>query len=196
MANGLEAPGGEHPYSAPGDVFQAPPIAGYVERQSGGLQPPVTHAPGASTAKVPAERARSIGSAVTGVCGLVVLLSTFLRWMWWLFGGLSGWQIMAHPGQVGGNFLWVSGSGVLFFTGFWSILVGLCVITGAVIFFRRVQEGARLVQVAGAVGAILALINIITLQTHQGSSGIGVWLFLVFSAFAAIAGELTWRYTR
>lgn len=133
-----------------------------------------------------------IAAAISGACGLLVFVSTFLPWI--SFGGLfnaSGWSYMNNSSELGGNFLWYSGPGYLFFTGFFSMLVGLAVIAGAALFlFRSMALGARTAQVAGGLGALLALINLITIYSRIGGSAIGIWVFLLFSIGAAISGEL------
>jgi len=58
---------------------------------------------------------------------------------------------MVNAGQMGGNFVLVQRGGVLFFTGLFSILVGLVVVAGvALFFFKGMFIGARTAQVAEA----------------------------------------------
>ena len=47
----------------------------------------------------------------------------------------AGWDFMVHGGNTGfGNFAYTSGGGVLYFSGFWSLVVELAVTTGVVLF--------------------------------------------------------------
>lgn len=194
----------QQPYFAPGDAFAAPPggaawpppaIADYQKQQSQWAYPyPRVALTGQAThSRASGSRNSLAAISISGGCGLMVAVSTFLPWI--SFGGLfnaSGWSWMVNPSQLGsGNFLWYSAPGFLFFTGFFSLLLGLAVIAGAALFlFSGMFFGARTAQVAGGLGALVALINLITLYTHVGGSGIGLWVFLVFSIGAAIAGEL------
>lgn len=182
----------EQPYSAPGDAFANPQIAQYLTQESHG-QYPATVRP--SRTVMPARQRREALAVAyplsLGVSGLLILVSTFLSWISVGFFGWSGWAAMIHGGELGGNFLFVSGEGILFFTGFWALLIGCAVMGGAAMLLIQMPLGGRIAQIAGGVGAVLMLINIITLVTHQGSTGVGVWLFLLFSIAAAILGELS-----
>lgn len=172
-------------YFAPGDAFQQ--IPGYGHQ----APPRAEEVAGRARFEVTGDRATMVYSIITGASGLVVFLSTFLPWIkFWIFGS-TGWSVMLHAGDSGiGNFLYVSGEGALFFTGFWSILIGLVVIGGGVMLLLDMPAGGRVAQLAGGVGALLCLISMITMYTHRGSAGIGLWLFLLFAIASAIAGEL------
>ena len=193
----------DQPYFAPGDAFAQrpggavappPPLADYQQHHSqSGYQYPRSAPVGQSAyRRTLANRQALIALAISGACGLVIFISTFLPWI--SFGGLfnaSGWSYMVNSGQMGGNFVWFSGGGVLFFTGVFSILVGLVVVAGvALFFFKGLFIGVRTAQVAGGIGAVLALINMITLYTRLGGSGFGMWVCLVFCIAAAISAEL------
>ncbi len=135
------------------------------------------------------KQSRIIYSLSLGGAGLIILISVFLPWI--TFGGLasvSGWNTLVHPSA--GNFIYEYGSGVLFFTGFWALLVGVAAIIGAIMFFANVGAGARIAQVAGVLGTILMLVNAIMLLTHHGTVGAGVWVFLALAVGLGIGGQL------
>jgi len=111
-----------------------------------------------------------------------------------LSGG-SGWQMMLH-GNSGGFAIIITGEGVVFFTGIWSMLVGLAVITGAVMLFMRMTLGGWVARIAGLVGMGTSLVSIVTLLTHGLGAAIGLWLFNLFSLAAIIVGSLTMRTFR
>jgi hypothetical protein len=114
-------------------------------------------------------------SSAIGAAGLLIVISTFLAWIsFFNFFSVSGWSTMVHPlGANTSNFLFVSEEGVLFFTGFWSLLLGSAVIGGAVM-----------------------LTNIITLATNGGKAGIGVWLFDFLGLATVILSETAIRKIR
>lgn len=191
---------GEESYS-PGDVFQAPPVSKYLEQQARTRYPgaPLTDsvAPASSTSS---KRAPLIAGSL-GISGLVIIVSTFLQWVsatggyFIISSNPTGWDFMVHGGSTGfGNFAYTSGGGVLYFSGFWSLTVGLAVIIGSVLLFMRIGVGGRVAGIAGIIGAALAVINVImTYKTMGGGVGIGVVLFLLMSICSVIAGELGQR---
>ncbi|MHB8894313.1 MAG: hypothetical protein ACYC99_03930 [Candidatus Geothermincolia bacterium] len=184
-------------YFAPGDAFQQ----GVITPVAPGFASPQPPAPGQPfyrppvvTRPVGGDAGRIMGlSIATGVLGLLVFVGTFLPWISFMgLSGGSGWQAMLH-GSTGGFSLVITGTGVVFFTGFWSLAAGTAIMTGAVLLFFRRTLGAWIACIAGGIGAVLAAISIVTLLTNGVSTGVGLWLFLLFSNGAAIVGNLTRR---
>lgn len=175
---------GEQQYFSPGDAYQQIPQYGHQPSYQREAAP-------VSKFEVTKDTTTMAFSIATGVSGLVVFFSTFLPWIkFWIFSS-TGWYVVLHAGESGnGNFLYVSGEGALFFTGFWSLLIGLAVIAGGVMLLLEYPVGGRIAQLSGALGALLCLISMITMYTHNGSAGIGLWLFLLFSIASGIVGEL------
>lgn len=108
-----------------------------------------------------------------GIFGLVIIVSTFLQWVsatggyFIISSNPTGWDFMVHGGSTGfGNFAYISAGGVLYFSGFWSLVLGLAVINGAVLLFMRIG---------------------------LGGIGIDVVLFRLMSVCSVIAGELGHR---
>ena len=82
-------------------------------------------------------------SLVTLACGLAVILSTFLPWASMLGFNVSGWRMMSNvAGSDNGNFLFAHGDGMLVFTGFWSLLVGVAIAVGITVLLSGRRAGA------------------------------------------------------
>jgi hypothetical protein len=184
---------------APGDAFQQgviTPGAQYAQP----LQPGATqhsYKPKTVVREMKGnERGLILFSIATGAFGFLVLVGTFLPWVS-LFGaqGGSGWQMMLH-GTGGGFSIIIRGEGVVFFTGIWSILVGLAVMTGAVLLYTRRTLGGWIACIAGTVGVFCALISSITLMTNGLTAAVGLWLFSLFSCAASVSGGLTMKRFR
>jgi hypothetical protein len=202
--------------AAPGDVFAGqgqpspqqyappPPVSDYLQQQSHGYR---YAAPAA--ADVRRRSAGNRGYAIAGVVataisGLVVLLSTWLPWMSVdisseLITGnasASGWQFMIHGSQLpGGNFVWWNTSGIVFFSGLWSLLAGAGIIAGLVmLLLTGYRLGGRVAGAFGVLGVGIATVNLIMAFKWGAGNGIGTWLFLLFSAAAVIGGETAHRY--
>ena len=214
------APPADTPYQAPGDAFAQAPIAGPdIYRAPGEAfpQPPAARQqhlgqlgspyayPSPETLVTARTAARdrlrrtviSYSSAI-GAAGLLIVISTFLAWIsFFNFFSVSGWSTMVHPlGANTSNFLFVSEEGVLFFTGFWSLLLGSAVIGGAVMLYLSKDVGAKISLAAGALGGVLMLTNIITLATNGGKAGVGVWLFDFLGLATVILSETAIRKIR
>lgn len=133
------------------------------------------------------------------VSGAIVMASTFLVWV--TSSGFdfivainpTGWQFMTKAGGVGGNFMFIRAEGILYFTGLWSILAGLGIITGAVLLLAGYRQGGRASGIAGVVGVGAATVNIVMTFKLQNGIGYGVWLFLLFSIVAVVCSEIATR---
>jgi hypothetical protein len=198
----------EQPYLSPGDAFQQGVMNDGPQEQFYSPGDAFQPTPGYQPAYRPPARAagRRYGAPspakvmwygiATGAAGFTVIVSTFLPWLSFLgFRGGSGWSTMLH-GTGGGFSILLTGEGVLFFTGFWSIAVGLAIIAGVVLMFMRQRVGGLIAQIAGALGALFALTSMITAFSNSLTPAIGLWLFLTFSAAGAILAGVTLRVTR
>lgn len=111
-------------------------------------------------------------SAITAGLGVLIIISTFLPWLSFMGMRLgSGWNTMMHGSSSNGFSLLIHAEGVIFFTGFWSILIGLAVITGAVLLYMRNTVGSWVAEIAGAAGVLFSLLSILTVLTHSLSAG-------------------------
>lgn len=133
-------------------------------------------------------------SIVNLACGLGVILSTFLPWVSMLGLNVSGWSMVTAGGlSNNGNFLFAYGKGMLVFTGFWSLLLGVAIAAGIAILLSGRRFGARIAQVAGGLGLVLSVITTVMLYTHNMSAGIGLWMFIVLSATSVILAQIAVR---
>jgi hypothetical protein len=196
-------------YFAPGDAFQqglagSPSQAQYAS-PSDAFGAPYAAEP---TYRSPLEqvRPRSSGADDTrlmkysgGIAGLglLIVITTFLPWLSAMSMNLgSGWDAMLHGSGGGGFSVYIHGEGVMFFTGFWSIVVGLAVITGAVLFYKRNIVGCWVANIAAVIGVFLSCATTMTIVTHGISAGFGLWLFNLASLAAVIVSSFAIRSFR
>lgn len=139
------------------------------------------------------------GSVVTGVvallAGALVAASTFLPWVSVNATGysanVSGYSYMTGTasGSGSGSFSVVlTGAGVLFFTGFFSLLLGALVLAGGLVTLFRRRLGGVLVFAFALPAAGLAAVDIAMVMTKMpgGSASVGMWTF-AGAALAALA---------
>lgn len=150
--------------------------------------------------------------ASSAFCGLLVFLSTFMSWisssavlgfqMSW-----SGMNLMTKANQMGQNTNFAFGleDGAFWFSGFWSIIIGLAIIGCAVLLFKGKKIGGALLIVLGSSGFIISMVNLVMIywkmnsnipadEVYTLSAGAGLWVFLLFSIGAAVAGYLSYTY--
>lgn len=129
--------------------------------------------------------------------GLLVLVTTFGPWMnrfdYWQ--NPSGWTFMVNGGQVGGNFVWIKAPGLLYFSGVWSILAGLAIMTGAAMLLLDIRAGRYVAGIGGIAGLGAATVNIVITLRYSAGVGYGLWLFALFAALAVVGIELSCRYS-
>ena len=166
------------PFGAPGDAFGQPYGAAEPPR------PPLTHAKAATRHD---EKIIMWYSGALAALGLLIIITTFLPWL--TLGGVgsaSGWNAMLHGSAGGGFSVYIHGEGVLFFTGFWSIVVGLAVIAGAVLLFMRNTLGCWVARIAAGLGFLFAILSTMTAIFHGVTVGAGLWMFNIFAIAAGI----------
>ena len=142
---------------------------------------------------------------ITLLCGLLVIASTFLAWTTGSpvvgANSSSGWNIMRastsaalQEGGGGGFNLALTGEGTIFFTGFWSMLLGALILLGGVTILFRRRAGGVLTLLFGVGASMLAAVNVAMVFTKMSSPyasiypGPGLWVFLAFSLLALALG--------
>lgn len=193
--------------AAPGDAYAGqqpvypPPVSQYLGQQSSGPQyvgqsmplPPVAASRRAQNASMAA--GLSWGTLALGV---LVLGTTFLPWISTGIAYLtrpSGWTLLTKGGEIGGNFIWLKVPGLLYFSGLWSILVGLAIIAGAVMLLKGLPQGRLVAGIGAVVGVGTATVNIVMTYSYQAGVGIGAWLFAILSVLAVVGAEFAYRYS-
>lgn len=171
--------------------------------------------PRAGTASI---LARVIMGISASVCGVMILISSFLPWLHdrILEVSISGVELMAPGGYfegfMDGFFMmrWGNGSyvniNVVLQTGFWTIVIAVAVFVAAAFLFMNKRIGGRLSLIFGAFGFLLALYDIIVIFTamkqemdpYYGSYGLsaGLWVTLFFSAGLIVVGVASLIYLR
>ncbi len=124
-------PTGSQQYNMPGYYYQQQPATPGAELPQGyGYYPQQGWETGQGGAAVRGGAAL-VYSIVNLACGLGVILSGFLPWVSTLGLNVSGWSMVTAGGlSNNGNFLFAYGKGMLVFTGFWSLLLGVAIAAG------------------------------------------------------------------
>ena len=176
------------PFVAPGDAFgqqQYGQPLGAVQP----VRPPRTYTVALSKKD---EKLVIWYSSAIGALGLLIIITTFLPWLTVMGFNLgSGWNAMLHGSSSGGFSIFIHGEGVLFFTGFWSIFIGLTIIVGAVMLYMRYTAGVWVARIAGFFGVLFSVLTTMTVSFNGMTAGIGLWLFNVFSLAAVIVAVLS-----
>lgn len=141
--------------------------------------------------------AKAGGSTITGiltiVAGGIIVGSTFVPWLTVMGLSVSGWQIMRQgvTGSGGsGMSLVITGGGTVFFTGFFTLVLGALILaSGLMMLFRR-RVGGILAFVFALPAAGFAAVNIVMVYTKMQSvsPGAGLWMFAAGSAVAIVLG--------
>ena len=134
--------------------------------------------------------AAPIVGVLAGASGIAMIISTFLEWF--SNTSVSGWSMMSSSGfGTTHNFLFSVGASKIIFTGFWSLLLGIIVVAGAVTLVTGWGGANGLVLVGGILGLAISVVSIVMIYTVKPialAPGVGLWLFSVFSLIAAVAG--------
>ena len=135
--------------------------------------------------------AAPIVGVLAGASGIAMIISTFLTWI--SGSGMTGWSMMFSSGLgTTHNFLFSLGASKIIFTGFWSLLLGVLVIAGAVTLVTGWGGANGLVLAGGIIGLAISVVSIVMIYTLSSpiafSPGPGLWLFAVFSLVATVAG--------
>ena len=126
-----------------------------------------------------------VAAALLTASGIVVLISAFLPW----FEGFTGWNIMSGTNLwPHHNVAYTSRGGLLVFTGFWAILLGILIIAGGLLLLTKVRAGAAVAVVASLLGLTFAAISVVTLSNRNLNAGAGLYIFGVFSLVSVVLG--------
>ena len=130
---------------------------------------------------------------LTLLAGGLVAGSTFLQWVTSPAGAsvnLTGWFVMQGGFEVfGGGFeLVIAEQGTIFFTGFFSLLLGALILLGGVVTLIRRRPGGILTLLFALAASVVSTVNItMVFAKMQGSApGVGLWMFAL-AALAALA---------
>jgi hypothetical protein len=172
---------GQGPYAqVPGQPYPPAPagMAGYPQPYAG----PVAKAGGSVVAGL-----------LTIVAGGVIIGSTFLPWLSSLGLSLSGWQIMRMGvfGTGGSSVsLVVTGGGTVFFTGFFTLLLGALILASGLFMIFRRRPGGILAFVFALPVAGFAAVDIVMIYSKMSpaSPGAGLWMFAAGSVVAIVLG--------
>jgi len=176
----------------------------YAPAPPGAYPPQGPYAPGPQQqpypqafAQAPARRGSTVLGLITLIAGGAVLASTFLAW---LTAGVSGFGSSSISGlqtMTGGltgsgntiNFV-LTGSGIIFFTAFFSLLLGTLIMVAGIIALFRHRIGGALAFVFALVAAGMAAVNIAMLYAKipGAAPGIGLWLFAGTALLALVFG--------
>lgn len=164
---------GQGPYAPPPGQPYAPPPAGYQQGY-----PQAVAKGGGST----------IAGILTIVAGGVIIGSTFLSWL-----SASGWQIMRQgvsSTSGSGLTLVVTGSGTVFFTGFFTLLLGALILAAGLMMLFRRRVGGILAFLFALPAAGFAAVDIAMVYTKMSgvSPGPGLWMFAAGSVLAIVLG--------
>jgi hypothetical protein len=134
--------------------------------------------------------AAPIVGGLAGASGIVMIISTFLAWF--SGSGMTGWSMMFSSGfGTTRNFLFSTGASKIVFTGFWSLLLGILVVAGAVTLVTGWGGADGLVLTGGILGLAISVVSIVMIYTVKPialAPGVGLWLFAVFSLIATVVG--------
>src|SRR5450759_1614599 len=163
----------QQPAYGQGPYAPAPP-GGYPQGQYG--QTPQYQQP------YPAGRK---GSTVLGLLALIaggaVVGSTFLPWLTVMGLSVSGLNIMTGTSGLGGSGMSfvLTGGGTVFFTAFFSLLLGSLIMIGGILMLFRRRIGGTLAFVFAIAAAGMASVNIAMVYAKISGThpGVGLWMF-------------------
>ncbi len=125
------------------------------------------------------------GSTVLGLLALIaggaVVGSTFLPWLTVMGLNVSGLRIMTGGSGLGGSGMSIvlTGGGTVFFTAFFSLLLGSLIMIGGILMLFRRRIGGALAFVFAIAAAGMASVNIAMVYAKMTGShpGVGLWMF-------------------
>lgn len=125
------------------------------------------------------------GSTLLGLLALVaggaVVGSTFLPWLTVMGLSVSGLRIMTGGSGLGGSGLSIvlTGGGTVFFTAFFSLVLGSLIMIGGILMLFRRRIGGALAFILAIVAAGMASVNVAMVYAKMTGShpGVGLWVF-------------------
>lgn len=123
--------------------------------------------------------------ALLGATGIAIFVSAFFIWVL----GLTGWNLMfgKHFGPESNMFFAYAG-GLLVFSGFWALVLGLLIMAAAVLAFTGSRISGILAVTVSVIGLILSVGSIATAYDRGLNAGVGLFLFAAFSLIALVLG--------
>jgi hypothetical protein len=181
---------GQNQY-APAPPAAYPPQGPYAP---GARQQPYAQA---AFAQAPARRGSTVMGLLTLIAGGAVLGSTFLAWLTAGVSGVGSSSVSGLKTMTGGltgsgtsiNFV-LTGSGTIFFTAFFSLLLGTLIMVAGIIMLFRHRIGGALAFIFAIAAAGMASVNIAMLYAKipGAAPGLGLWLFAGVSLLALVFG--------
>ncbi|MBU4195057.1 MAG: zinc ribbon domain-containing protein [Actinobacteria bacterium] len=169
------------------------PPAQQYQQQAAGYGAPYAAQPGYGATG--ARYGSVVLGAITMVMGALVAASVFLSWVSVMGFGATGWSMMIHgaAGQgvsTSGFHVVVTGSGLIFFTGFLAMLLGVLITVGGLVLLFNSRAGGVLTLLFGVTATAIAAINITMVYTKMQpvSPGVGLWVFAGASLVALVLG--------
>ncbi len=170
----------------------APPARQY-RQQAEGYGAPYAAQPGYGATG--ARYGSVVLGAITMVMGAVAAASVFLSWVSVAGYGATGWSMMvqgatARGVSTSGFHVVVTGNGLIFFTGFLAMLLGVLITGGGLVLLFRSRVGGGLTLMFGVAATAIAAINITMIYTKMQpvSPGVGLWVFAGASLVALVLG--------
>ncbi|MBU4490560.1 MAG: hypothetical protein KKE79_07995 [Actinobacteria bacterium] len=187
-----QAPPTAQVYRPPVQPTTQMPVQPY-RQQAAGYGAPYAAQPGYGAAGA------GYGSAVLGVItmlmGAVVAASAFLSWVSVMGYGATGWSMMINGASASGFstrgfYIVITGEGLIFFTGFPAMLLGVLITVGGLVLLFRSRAGGIITLLFGVAATAVAAINIAMVYTKMQpvSPGVGLWMFAGASLTAIVLG--------
>ena len=151
---------------------------------------------GARTYAAPGVRPGSVAlGTIAMIMGAVVVASTFLDWISVTGFGATGWTMMRNGGSMSmassdGFYIALTGDGLIFFTGFLTMLLGTLIVVGGLVLLFRSRAGGILTLLFSMAATGIAAVNIAMIYSKMQpvTPGVGLWVFAGASVTALVLG--------
>jgi hypothetical protein len=191
-------PPGTYQQPAYGQAPYAQPPQGQYPQQQYQPAPPGAPQYGQPFAPVASgKRGSTVLGLISLIMGAVMIGSTFLSWTSAsAFGtsvSITGWNYMRGlSSSFGGSSFSIvlHGSGIVFFTGFFSLLLGFLILVFSMVMFFRRRIGGVFVFIFALIATGVAAVDLAMVFSKMpgGSPGVGLWMFVGASFVALILG--------
>ena len=181
------------PYAQPTMQIPGAPVPGTYQQQAYGQGPYAPATPGGypqgpyaqmqpyAQPYAAARRGSAILGILTMIAGGAVVGSTFLAWITIMGFSTSGLNIMTGGSGLGGSGLSIvlTGGGMVFFTAFFSLLLGSLIMIGGIVMLFRRRIGGALAFILAIVAAGMASVNVamVYAKISGAQPGPGLWMF-------------------
>jgi hypothetical protein len=173
------------------------PMGQYQQPQQYPPMPPQQYQQPYAAMGATGKRGSTALGLITILMGLVVIGSTFLAWVSASAMGISAtvtglsYMTGSSSGLGGGNFsLVLTGEGVIFFTGFFSLLFGALILIGGLVMLFRRRIGGVLTFIFALLATGVAAVDVAMIMSKMpgGSASYGIWMFVGASFVALVLG--------